>query len=313
LHRIAKRRFYILTILTENQRKSGMKTQAILFFLMVFFINVSAKEKPAYKLFTSSGKEIKWDKMVKDLQNSDMVFFGELHDNPIGHWLEYELLTEMYKVHDSSVVVGAEMFESNIQWAVNGYLQGLYDDKKFEDTVKLWKNFKTDYKPLVDFAKDHRLSFIATNVPRKYASAVFKGDFAALDTLKPEEYKWIAPLPILFDINLTGYQEMLKMGVGHEEMKIDEKYPKAQALKDATMAYFIMKNRKDHDFFYHINGSFHSDNFEGIVWYLKKSDPGLKIKTITTVEQDDIDIPEKEYLGKASYLLVVPTTMTKTF
>jgi uncharacterized iron-regulated protein len=290
-----------------------MKTFCTLLLAFLICSNLLAKEKPAYKLFTSAGKEVKWDKMVKDLNNSDMVFFGELHDNPIGHWLEFELLKEFYAMHDSSMVLGAEMFESNIQWALSGYLEGQFDDDTFKDTVKLWKNFKTDYKPLVDFAKEHRLSFIATNVPRKYASAVFKGDFAALDTLKPAEYKWIAPLPILFDINLIGYQEMLKMGEGHEEMKIDEKYPKAQAIKDATMAHFILKNRIDKGFFYHINGSFHSDNFEGITWYLKKADPNLSIKTITTVEQDDISKPEKEYIGKASYLLVVPTSMTKTY
>jgi uncharacterized iron-regulated protein len=290
-----------------------MKNLSAFLFILTFFTNIFAKEKPAYKLFTSSGKEVSWEKMIKDMQGSDMVFFGELHDNPIAHWLEYELMVELYKTRDSSMVIGAEMFESNQQFALNDYLKGLYDDKKLADTVKLWKNFQTDYKPLVDFAKEHKIPFVATNVPRKYASMVFKGDFVSLDTLSAEERSLIAPLPIAFDINLSGYQEMLKMGDDHPEMKIDEKYPKAQAIKDATMAHFILKNKIDKGLFYHINGSFHSDNFEGIVWYLKQADPNLLIKTIATIEQDDISKPEKEYLGKASYLLLVPTTMTKTY
>jgi len=106
---------------------------------------------------------------------------------------------------------------------------------------------------------------------------------------------------------------MLNMGIGHEEMKIDEKYPKAQAIKDATMAHFIMKNKIENGMFYHLNGSFHSDNFEGIIWHIKQADPNLKIKTLTTVEQDDISKPDKEALGKASYIIVVPTDMTKTY
>jgi uncharacterized iron-regulated protein len=290
-----------------------MKTHLILFFVLVLFSNLSAKDKPAYKLFTSSGKEVTWDKMVKDLGNSEIVFFGETHDNPIAHWLEYELMVELFKAHDTLLVAGAEMFESKMQFALDGYLNGLYDDKKFQDTVKLWKNYPTDYKPLVDFAKDHKIPFIATNVPRKYASAVFKGDFAALDSISDEERNWIAPLPIKFDINLPGYQEMLKSGDDHPEMKIDEKYPKAQAIKDATMAYFILKNKIENGLFYHVNGSFHSDNFEGIIWYLKQANPNLRIKTISTVEQDDITKPAKENLGKGTYLLVIPTTMTKTY
>ncbi len=290
-----------------------MKPVLAFIVFMLIFSNITAKDKPAYKLFTSRGKEVKWSRMVKDLKKSDMVFFGELHDNPISHWLEYELFVELYRSHDSLLVAGAEMFESDNQFALDEYLNGGYDDKKFGEEARLWKNYTTDYKTVVDFAKDHKIPFIATNVPRKYASAVFKGNFAALDTLKEVELRWIAPLPIPFDINLPGYQEMLKMGDTHPEMKIDEKYPKAQAIKDATMAHFILKNKKDDGLFYHINGSFHSDNFEGIVWYLKQADPELNIKTITTIEQGDINKPEKEYLGKASYLLVVPSTMTKTY
>ncbi|MCB8995468.1 MAG: ChaN family lipoprotein [Bacteroidales bacterium] len=290
-----------------------MKTSFILLLSFFFIYGLNAQDKPAYKLFTSTGKEVKWEKAVKDLQNSDMVFFGELHDNPISHWLEYELLTDLYKTRGNSMVLGAEMFESDNQAALDAYLKGDIDDKKFGEDARLWKNYKTDYKPLVDFAKEHNLKFVATNVPRRYASMVFKGDFASLDTLPAEEKAWIAPLPILFDINVPCYQDMLKMGVGHPEMKIDEKYPKAQAIKDATMAYFIMQNKIDNGLFYHVNGSYHSDNFQGIVWHLKQADPELRIKTITSVEQDDISKPDKENLGKASYIIVVPTSMTKTY
>jgi len=290
-----------------------MKYYVSIFTFIFSVLTMTAQDKPAYKLFSSSGKEVKWSKMVKDLQNSDMVFFGELHNNSIAHWLEYELFTELFEARGASLVAGAEMFEADNQFALDEYLQGRYDDKKFGEEARLWKNYATDYKPLVDFAKDHKIPFIATTVPRKYASAVFKGNFAALDTLGAEELKWIAPLPILFDINLPSYQEMLKMGDMHPEMKIDEKYPAAQALKDATMAHFIMKNKIECGLFYHLNGSFHTENFEGIIWYLKHADPNLTIKTITSLEQEDISKPEKENLGKADYLLVIPATMTKTY
>ncbi len=290
-----------------------MKTFLSSIFCLFIITSLSAQDKPAYKLFTSTGKEVKWEKAVKDLENSDIVFFGELHDNTIGHWLEYELLVELYKTHKDELVLGMEMFESDNQKALDEYLDGVLDDKKFAEEARLWKNYNTDYRPMVDFAKEHKVPVIATNVPRRYASLVFKGDFVALDTLSETEKGWVAPLPILFDINLPNYQEMLKMGEEDHHMEIDEKYPKAQAVKDATMANFILKNKIDKGLFYHLNGSFHSDNFLGIVWYLNQSDKSLKIKTITTVEQDNINAPEKEFLGKADYLLVVPSSMTKTF
>ncbi len=143
-------------------------------FLSLFFsvtTSLFAQDKPAYKLFTSNGKEVKWSKMVNDLQVSEMVFFGELHNNAIAHWLQYELFVELYNAHDSSLAVGAEMFESDNQLVLNEYLLGNIDEKQLQQEARLWKNFNTDYKPLVDFAKENKIPFVATNVPRRYASA----------------------------------------------------------------------------------------------------------------------------------------------
>jgi uncharacterized iron-regulated protein len=89
--------------------------------------------------------------------------------------------------------------------------------------------------------------------------------------------------------------------------------PKAQASKDATMAYFINKNLKSNSVFIHYNGSFHSDNFDGINWYLKAYHPNIKIITIATVEQKDISKLEQENYNKADYILVIDEDVTKTY
>ncbi len=89
--------------------------------------------------------------------------------------------------------------------------------------------------------------------------------------------------------------------------------PKAQATKDATMAYFIIKNQQPNAVFIHFNGSFHSDNFDGINWYLRKNQPKIKIITIATVEQKQLDKLENEHLNKANFILVIDEDMTKTY
>ena len=88
---------------------------------------------------------------------------------------------------------------------------------------------------------------------------------------------------------------------------------KAQAIKDATMAYSISENMTDGDLFIHFNGSFHSDDDGGLRKYLDIYKPGLKIKTITTVSQDDIDELDTQSLNKADYIICVPSNMTKTY
>lgn len=138
---------------------------------------------------------------------------------------------------------------------------------------------------------------------------VFKKDLIALESLTIEEKSWIATLPIAFDLNLPGYKAMMGMQGGHA----GDKMPKAQAIKDATMAHFILKNRTPQSLFLHYNGTYHSDNFEGINWYLTKKSPNLKIVTIATVEQEDITRFKIENLKKADFIIVIDEYVTKTY
>ena len=279
----------------------------ILYLAIVLSLSSVAQDKKAYQIFDKKGKKASYEKLLKAGEKSEVVLFGEYHDNSVVHWLQLEFTKDLAQKKD--LVLGAEMLEADNQTQVNQYLNGEINQKQLDSSARLWKNYKTDYKPLVDFAKEKKFSFIATNVPRRYASLVFKKDLVALDSLSALEKSWIAPLPIAFDINLPGYKSMMGMQGGHA----GDKMPKAQAIKDATMAYFINKNRKENSVFIHYNGTYHSDNYEGINWYLKKLDAGIKIVTIATVEQKDISKLEAEHYNKADFILVIDEDVTKTY
>ncbi|MFZ4106493.1 ChaN family lipoprotein [Flavobacterium sp.] len=276
--------------------------------LLVFFTTVTfAQDKKAYQLFDKDGKKVSYKKLLKAAEETQVVLFGEFHNNAISHWLELELTKDIAK--NKAVVLGAEMLEADNQKQVNQYLNGAINQKKLDSTARLWPNYKTDYKPLVDFAKENKLQFIATNIPRRFASLVSKKGFEALEQLTDEEKTWIAPQPIPYDATLPGYEEMLKMMGEHTSPNM----PKAQASKDATMAYFINKNLKDGTTFIHFNGSYHSDNFEAISWYLKTYHPNIKIVTISSVEQKDLTKLETENYNKANFIIVIDEDVTKTY
>ena len=275
----------------------------LLFFTIVTF----AQEKKAYQLFDKNGKKVSYKKLLKAAKGTQVVLFGEFHNNAISHWLELELTKDV--AENKAVVLGAEMLEADNQKQVNQYLNGDINQKKLDSTARLWPNYKTDYKPLVDFAKENKLQFIATNIPRRFASLVSKKGFEALEKLTDEEKTWIAPQPIPYDATLPGYVEMLKMMGEHTSPNM----PKAQASKDATMAYFINKNLKDGTTFIHYNGSYHSDNFEAISWYLKTYQPNVKIVTISSVEQKDLTKLDIENHNKANFIIVIDEDVTKTY
>lgn len=279
----------------------------VLYLLLLMATAAVAQPKPAYMLFDSKGKKVSHDKMLRAIGKTDVLLFGELHNNPIAHWLQVEVTDAMRQ--QRPLVLGAEMLEADDQATLNRYLAGEIDAAAFDTLARLWPNYATDYAPLVNMAKKHSIPFIATNIPRRYARSVFQGGFEVLDLLPDAEKAWIAPLPVAYDPELPGYKAMLDMMGGHR----GDNFPKAQAIKDATMGHFIMKNRQPSALFIHYNGSYHSDNYEGIQWYLRQRQPDVKCVTIATVLQKDVLKLEKEYLGRADFIICVDEDMTTTY
>jgi len=284
-----------------------MKNLILVFLGCVSLTLGIAQHDTAFQLYTKKGKKVSFKKMVKVLSESEIVLFGELHDNPIAHWMQLKVAKSLFANGD--VIFGAEMFEVDNQVELDQYLNGVIDKKAFDTLVRFWVNYETDYAPLVEMAKALKLPFIATNIPRKYATLVYKQGFEALDELTEEEKRWIAPLPIPYDASLSQYQAMLKMMGGHG----GDNFPKAQAVKDATMAYFILKALKENTPFIHFNGSFHSNYYEGIYWYLQQYKPGVKVTTINTILVEDINNIDENEFETADFILAVDHEMTSTY
>ena len=277
----------------------------VLYFLL---LSCSFGQKMnAYQIYTSNGKKTTYKQLVKTAYQSHIILFGELHNNAIAHWLELEVLKSISE--KKQIAIGAEMFETDNQLVLNAYLLDSITVKELDTTARLWNNFKTDYLPLIDFAKKKEIPVFATNVPRRYASMVYRKGFTCLDTLSDKEKAWIATLPIAYDSSLSGYKSMLTMMGGHG----GDNLPKAQALKDATMAHFILANHDSSKTFIHYNGSYHSDDYQGILWYLNLQKPEFNYLTITTVSQPDIYKLSDEFKRKADFIIVVDEDMTNTY
>lgn len=127
-----------------------MKGLSVLLFLLASFVSV-AQDKPAYVLYNAEGKKVKYSKMLDAVSGADIVMFGEYHNNPIAHWLQLELTTDLKEKR--SLILGAEMFEADNQEALDAFLQGKISAKGLDSSARLWRNYPTDYAPLVDFAK----------------------------------------------------------------------------------------------------------------------------------------------------------------
>jgi len=325
-----------------------MKSITII-IIFLFSINIALADKPAYKLFDIDGDEQDYEDMLEEAAEANIVFFGELHNNPICHWLQLELTKALHDEVGERLVLGAEMFESDNQLIIDEYLSGKIPQSNFEKEVRLWNNYRTDYKPLLEFANDNDLVFIATNIPRRYAAFVARNGLESLNEFSNEAKKFFPPLPIEVDLNLKCYSAMDDMMSGMhsaaqkdgkkssmkeindkmKELTPDEReekmkkmmdamkkaqyFKEAQAVKDATMAHFILQNMNDDNVFIHYNGTYHSDNHESIVWFIKRDATQFDVITIASVLQSDIDELDEKNLGLADYIIVIPENMTTTY
>jgi len=249
------------------------------------------------------------DAAAERLADADVVLLGELHGNRAVHALELELARALFRIEKGRLALGAEMFEADDQLVLDEYLEGLIPHRHLVSEAKVWDNHQTDYRPLVDFAKENGLRFVATNVPRRYASLVAREGLEGLRRLSDEARRWVAPLPIGVDPATPGYREMLGMNLqmGHGMPIAPENLVAAQAVKDATMAHFIARALVPGGLFLHFNGAFHSQDRGGICWYLERAHPRLRVMAVTSVLGDPATFDDA-YRGCGDLVFVAAVT-----
>lgn len=342
---------------------------ACAFFASKIQAQINPKRTPsghiqAYQIYDANGKKLSYTQFIERLGNNlekhntqpNVLLFGELHDNPIVHWMQIQTTQDLWlelnedtnKITKANLgplmVLGAEMFETDQQSAVNEYLNPsdtshetqtqvspmgatMGEDPNFatlKKSTKLWPNFKTDYKPLLDFSRDNHIPFIATNIPRKFASLVYKVGIQALDTLSADKKMLFPTMPMPYDSTLNCYAEIFKATGGHGGQNL----PMSQAIKDATMAWKIYGNLpRAGGVFIHYNGSYHSDKHQSIEWYLRQEESTVirssmaknldafrsNIITISSRTQMDVTHLEPENKGIADFTIVIPDNMTRTY
>ena len=247
-----------------------------------------------------NSKKIPFTLMIKSLKDADVVFVGEQHTDPKAHFVELEVFKALYHLKKGKIILSLEMFERDVQPILNLYLEGEITEEEFLKSSRPWNNYKTDYRPLVEFAKEKGIRVIASNVPRRYAAMVSRKGLAILKEIPEKERKFIAA-KIYYEYpkyRELFYKTMKAMGgpMGrHGASKFKEKFYKSQCVKDSTMAESISKIIKNYPDYLilHINGSFHSDYKLGTAAVLKTLNPKVKIINIKVLPDNKNDVENK--------------------
>ncbi len=263
-----------------NIRKIFLVATAI--SLMTISINAQASAD-TYRVYTSTGEPASISQIINQIGEYDVVFLGENHDDSVGHALQTELFGGAVKKYGSQrkVKLSLEMFERDVQIVVDEYLNDHITEKKFLSDSRPWGNYKTDYRPMVELAKEKNLPVIAANPPRRYVNMVSRMGRGSLDSLSDQAKTYLPPLPYPKASKAYGEKFRSLMGASPEAMMGLENILDSQTLWDAGMADSIAKHLEEKSLIVHLNGSFHTESRLGTVEQLLGYKPSTKILVVT--------------------------------
>jgi uncharacterized iron-regulated protein len=272
-----------------------------------------------YEIYDSkTGESITMQQFVERSSKFDIIFFGEFHDDSLLHMIQAKYLAEWIK-RNPKTTVSFEMFERDVQNVINDYLAGKISEKDFLKKSRPWPDYLQFYKPMLELAKKNNLPFLATNIPRRYAALYARKGMTGINSLPPEQRKYITKeIVIKDDEYLKKFYNtmMLNMGMDTNEAISPNQentlylYYGAQVIKDETMAESIADFLKSHAGWkvVHFNGDFHSNNYLGTVAKLRRRMPALSIGIITPAYKKE-GKPFKftaDYIGKTNFLIQLP-------
>jgi uncharacterized iron-regulated protein len=292
-----------------------MKLSAIL--LLVFlplFAFCQENTTPDYKIYdTKNQKLVSTDDVISNMDQADVLFFGEEHNDSTCHVLEFTLLNKLAAKYPGKVALTMEMFETDCQNVLNEYLSGLIREKNFITEARAWPNYK-DYRPMIELAKIRHIPVVAANAPARYVNMVNRLGLNSLQNLDATGKAWLPPLPV---DTATGayYEKFLQVMGGHSAMGGMQMY-QAQNLWDATMGWSIARFFKKHQDYklLQVNGGFHSEEKLGTAAQLKKYAPKARVLNIACFPDDSFDNPDWSKFSKNNdYIILTNPKLSKTF
>ena len=267
-----------------------------------------------YKIYdTKHQKIISVDDIVADMNNADVLFFGEEHNDSTCHVLELALFTKLAAKYPGKMALSMEMFETDCQNVVNEYLTGLIRERNFITEARAWHNYK-DYRPMIELAKTSNIPVIAANAPARYVNMVNRMGLNSLEKLNATGKAWLPPLPVDTATGLY-YEKFLQIMGGHDAMGGMQLY-QAQNLWDATMGWSIAGFLKKHPGckLLQVNGGFHSEDKLGAAAQLQKYNPKVQELNIACFSDDSFDNPDwSKYSKNNDYIILTDPKLPKTY
>jgi uncharacterized iron-regulated protein len=244
-----------------------------------------------------------FESAIADAAGADVLFLGEQHDDAATHRLEIAAIEGIAR-RRANVTLAMEMFERDVQPALDGYLAGRTPETGFLALSRPWPHYATDYRPLVEFARAQKWPVVASDVPRRLASLVSRRGlkiildsisaadraFAARDIICPHDDYFARFAKTMSDMPSHSGDSTSESAA--EKSAAIERIYQAQCIKDETMGESVASAfaaAPPKALVVHVNGAFHSDYGLGTAERVKRRLPGKRVVVVSFVPVHDLD------------------------
>ena len=259
-----------------------------------------------YQVFDAAGEALPLSMLLDEAAQADVVFLGEIHDDPTGHAVELAVLVGVVERAGSRpVVLALEMFEADVQTVLDEYVAGLVSERDFLEASRPWQNY-ADYRPLVEFARRNGVRVVASNAPVRYVRVLARGE--VLGGLSEAAIATLPPLPVApaSEATAAAFAEAMGGTGGHGGSALLD----AQNLRDASMAHHTARALAGpgRPLVVHVNGGFHTAGRRGIPEHLARLAPAAQMFVVAIEPVADVDArPEMPASGEPGVDAVVQT------
>ncbi|MGF1702720.1 ChaN family lipoprotein [Photobacterium makurazakiensis] len=236
-----------------------------------------------YTIHSPQGDTLPLEALAAELKEADIVLVGEWHGHPAAHLLQAQLFAALY-AQNTDLTLSMEQFTRDKQHVINQYLEGEIGEKTLIKEGNAWPNYISDYRPLVEFAKQNQLDVIAANAPKSIVRCIGQQGADYLEQLPAVERKWVAN-----DLTLENdaYRAKFNASMHHGDEEKTKRQFAAQTAWDDTMAesmvnYLALNPNKQ---IIHTAGLFHVAEGLGTASRIKARNPELKVMMVTPVTE----------------------------
>ena len=195
----------------------------------------AAEPKVGDILHMPTGHYVSEAQMLANATVNQVVYVGELHDNPASHRLQLEVLKAMFAKNPGKVALGMEMFTTKQQDVLDRWVAGELTEKEFlRESLWFTEGWNFDfgyYRAILEFCRDNQIPVRGLNVDKDLGRKV---SMSPVEELAPEVR---AQLPEM-DMNDPYQRAMIEaMTAGHAGGgKMVDSFHRRQTLWDENMA-----------------------------------------------------------------------------